>query len=87
MILQYCDALNSNDDRLDKDFKLVMFVSFQSKKDGIALPLLQGLSKLVTSKALDETFRITYRFNDHQTVLNTLPRWDRAYIKTQIETY
>ena len=25
------------------DFKMVMFVGFQSRKDGIALPLLEGL--------------------------------------------
>ena len=40
MILQYCDSLNQNDERLDKDFKLVIFVSFKNKSDGIEVPLL-----------------------------------------------
>lgn len=83
MILQYCDALNANDERLHKDFKLVMYISFPNKKDCIALPLMQGLEKLVKAKGLDNIFRITYRFTD----LTSLPRWDKEYVKTQIETY
>ena len=82
MIMQYCNTLHSNDEHLHKDFKLVMFVSFQNKKDGIALPLLNGLKKLVEEKELHDNFRITYRFNDLQTVFNRLPRWDRTYVKT-----
>lgn len=87
MILQYCDALNTKDERLHTNFKLVMYISFPNKKDSIALPLMQGLEKLVKDKGLDKVFRITYRFHDLQTVLNKLPRWDREYVKTQLETY
>ena len=88
MILQYCDALNAKDERLDKDFKLVMFISFKSKKDCIAFPLFQGLEKLVKTKGLDKIFRIIYRFSDiTNTIVNKVPRWDKTFIKTQIETY
>lgn len=43
MILQQTNNLKKDDERFDDDFKMVMFVGFQSRKDGIALPLLEGL--------------------------------------------
>ena len=48
-LLQQCNALKASDEKFHDDFKLVMFVGFQSRKDAIALSLLEGLSHIVKS--------------------------------------
>lgn len=52
LILQTQDSLTTSDERFDDGFQLVLFASFQSRQDAIALPLLEGLSKLVQAKGV-----------------------------------
>jgi hypothetical protein len=82
MILQQLDSLNEDDERFHDDFKLVMFVGFQSRKDAIALPLLEGLQKIVAKQNCANKFRLFFRFSDQKS-----PRWDANFIKKQLATY
>lgn len=76
MILQQLNSLKEGDERFHDDFKLVMFVGFQSRKDAIALPLLEGLEKIVAKQSNATKFRLFFRFSDQKS-----PRWDAKFIK------
>jgi len=43
LLLQEMKNLPKEDETFHDDFKLVMFVGFQSREDAIALPILEGL--------------------------------------------
>lgn len=47
LLLQEMKNLPKEDETFHDDFKLVMFVGFQSREDAIALPILEGLKQLV----------------------------------------
>lgn len=47
LLLQEMDKLPEDDEEFHKDFKLVMFVGFVNRQDGIALPILEGLEEIV----------------------------------------
>lgn len=64
MILQQLSSLKENDEKFHEDFKLVMFVGFQSRKEAIALPLLEGLQKIVAKQNCESKFRLFFRFSD-----------------------
>jgi len=82
MILQNCNALKPGDEKFHEDFKLVMFVGFQSRKDAIALSLLEGLQHIVNAQGVPDRFRLFFRFSDQKS-----PRWNEDFIKKQLETY
>ena len=47
LLFQEMKMLPNDEELFHDDFKLVMFVGFQNRKDGIALPILDGLKELV----------------------------------------
>ena len=47
LLFQEMEMLPNDEELFHDDFKLVMFVGFQNRKDGIALPILDGLKELV----------------------------------------
>jgi len=82
LLRQELGALAPADERFHPDFKLVMFVGSQSRKDAIALPLLEGLQDLVNRKGTPDKFRLYFRFSDQKS-----PRWDKNFIQDNLETY
>lgn len=45
----------------------------------MALPLLEGLQKLVTKRGYEDKFQLVIRFSDDQA-----PRWDKEFLKQQL---
>jgi len=82
MLLQQCNALKPGDEKFHDDFKLVMFVGFQSRKDAIALSILEGLQHIVKTLQVPNKFRLFFRFSDQKS-----PRWNTDFIKKQLEIY
>lgn len=70
-----------NDERLHDDFRLIMYVSFQSRKEAIALPLMEGLSNLTQTKGFNGKFRLLTRFSE-----DNEPRWDSNFIEEQLQS-
>jgi len=62
----------------------VLFASFQSREDAIALPLLEGLAKLVAARGVPQRFKLVLRLSSKT---KSAPRWDSNFIKEQLETY
>jgi hypothetical protein len=60
----------------DKYFKFVFYVSFQSRKDSIALDLMEGLQNLCT-KFKRTNFELYIRLSNKES-----PRWDDSFIRT-----
>lgn len=62
----------------------MLFASFQSREDAIALPLLEGLAKLVAARGVPQRFKLVLRLSSKT---KSAPRWDSNFIKEQLETY
>ena len=84
LLLQEMNSLPDEDEKFHDDFKLVMFIGFQNRKDGIALPIVDGLKELVNKSNKSKRFRVFFRFGDAKP---KQPRWDEAFIKEVLETY
>lgn len=67
----------------------MLFASFQSRGDAIALPLLEGLAKLVNAKGVPQRFKLVLRLSSANKSAPVHParRWDSNFIKEQLETY
>ena len=59
-------------------FKLVLYVSFENKKDGIAFDLLEGLYEITQKRGL-KNFDLVIRLSV------TGSRWDADFIKRQLQ--
>jgi hypothetical protein len=70
--------LPDGDEEFHPAFKLVMYVGFQNRKDGIALPILEGLKELVDKTGNNKRFRLIFRMGDAKP---KAPRWDEKFIK------
>lgn len=68
-------------DRLNPLFKFVLFASFESRENGIALELLEGLKELQKQLSLN-TFDLELRFSDQKS-----KRWDKDFIIEKIKSH
>lgn len=84
--------LRVNLGQLDKDsipflssgstFKLVLYISFASRDESLALGLFEGL-KLVTEKRGLSNFELNLRITDE----NKAKRWNEAFIEEKLAAY
>jgi predicted ferric reductase len=65
-------------DRLHPKFKLVLFASFLSKSDSIAMNLLLNLQKFCKANNSD-MFTLNIRFSDHKQ-----QRWDESFLSQEL---
>ena len=63
-------------------FKLVLYVSYPSRGDSIALPLLEGLNEITKTKQLNN-FELVVRISNE----SKQGRWDEAFIQREISKY
>ena len=65
--------------KLDKDFRLVLFASFQKREDAIGLELLEALVDRVNSSG-SVKFELNLRFSNQKSA-----RWDKNFVSKQME--
>jgi hypothetical protein len=72
-VLESVGAIESQN-RLNPNFKFVLFASFENRANAIALDLLEGLKNLQNSLG-HNTFDLELRFSDQKS-----KRWDKAFV-------
>ena len=68
--------LGKNPERISNEFKLRLYVSFQSRKDALGLELLEALAAYCKQKGRDN-FELNVRISNE----GTQPRWDAEFIE------
>ena len=63
-------------------FKFVLYISFASRDESLALGLLEGL-KLITEKLGLSNFELNLRITDE----NKAKRWNEAFIEEKLAAY
>ena len=67
-----------NDQQFSPDFNFVLYASFASREEAIALELLEGLVDLCKQHG-SKQFRLVMRFSNEKS-----PRWDEKYVEEHI---
>ena len=64
VLLQELNILPIDDERLHDKFKLILFAGFQTKKDAIALSILESLEKICLKNNRKDRFKFIPRYSD-----------------------
>ena len=78
ILLENLNVITDKDQQVKKDLVFHLYASFQSRKDSIALDLLEGAEKVLKKLGLSN-YQLHLRLSDQK-----MPRWNEQFIKKEL---